>query len=78
MPFSVGPAGLLVHQADKNLFKGAFPGLQIPVFDSQIPESAKEPGNAGLLLLGIEGVDQFIAILGQLHRFQGQFARDLV
>ena len=54
---------LFVHQANKYFFQRAFPGLQIPVFNTQIPKGTEQAGNAGLLLLGVEGIDQLVAVV---------------
>ena len=50
----VTPAYRLVsfmHQANKNLFQGAFPGLKIPVFDAQVAQGSQQARYASLLLL---------------------------
>ena len=64
-----------MYQADKNLFEGTLPGLQVPVLDTQIAKSAQQAGDAGLLLLGVEGVYQLVAIIGQFQGFQGELTR---
>ena len=52
-----------MHQADKNLFKGAFPGLKVSVFDTEIAKRAEQSGYPCLLSLGVEGVYQLVTIL---------------
>ena len=67
-----------MHHANKNLFQGAFPGLKIPVFDAQVAQRSQQPCYASLLLLGVEGVDQLVAIIGKVHRLQCECAGDLL
>ena len=57
-----------VDQADKNVFQRTLARMQVLEVDAESGEPLEQVPDAGFLLLGVKGVDQCVAALGQLQR----------
>src|SRR3546814_2736046 len=65
-----------VHEADEDLPKRTLAGIEVLEVDAVRGQPAQQVGDAGFLGLGVEGVDQRLAIVGQLERQRGQLVWD--
>src|SRR3546814_13528101 len=57
-----------VHEADEDLLQRTLAGIEVLEVDAVRGQPAQQVGDAGFLGLGVEGVDQRLAIVGQLER----------
>ena len=59
------PAGM--HQVDEYFFQRTLARMQVLELNAKFTDLFKQRGNAGFFCLGIEGVNQRMAALGQLQ-----------
>src|SRR5688500_12547868 len=63
---------VLADQADEDVLQRTLAGVQVLEVDAVLREAAQQRGDAGFLRLHVEGIDQRMAVFGQLQRVVGK------
>src|SRR4051812_40261666 len=64
------------HQTHEDFLERALLGAQILEVDAELAELPQEPGNPGAVRLRVEGVDEIVAVGGQLQLPTCKLRRD--